>query len=215
MIKLCGFPLSNYYNKVKFVLLEHQIAFEEVLVMPGQDALLLKHSPLGKVPYIQTEEGDLSESEVILEYLAARFPDKPIFARDPWEAAKERELITYVELYLELIARELYKEAFFGGTVTDDTRTRVEKLLLHHLPGFQRLAKFGPYLRGAHFSVADIAGYVSLPLVGIATQKIYGRDFLLEAGIDWKAYVGQIETRPAARRVSDDRKNYVESVRSQ
>jgi len=37
MIKLCGFALSNYYNKVKFVLLEHDIPFEEVPVLPSQE----------------------------------------------------------------------------------------------------------------------------------------------------------------------------------
>ena len=50
MIKLCGFALSNYYNKVKFVLLEHEIPFEESFVMTSQDESLLMHSPLGKVP---------------------------------------------------------------------------------------------------------------------------------------------------------------------
>ena len=47
MIKLCGFALSNYYNKVKFVLLEHGIEFEEVLAIPSQEPDLLEHSPLG------------------------------------------------------------------------------------------------------------------------------------------------------------------------
>lgn len=28
MLRLCGFPVSNYYNKVKFVLIEHGIPFE-------------------------------------------------------------------------------------------------------------------------------------------------------------------------------------------
>ncbi|MDE1011722.1 MAG: glutathione S-transferase family protein, partial [Paraburkholderia fungorum] len=74
MIKLCGFALSNYYNKVKFVLLEHGIPFEEVFVKPSQEEAMLEHSPLGKVPYIQTEQGDLCESQAIVEYLAARFP---------------------------------------------------------------------------------------------------------------------------------------------
>jgi glutathione S-transferase len=79
MIKLCGFALSNYYNKVKFVLLEHGIPFEEVLVMPSQEETMLEHSPLGKVPYIQTEHGDLCESQSIVEYLAARFPTRRFF----------------------------------------------------------------------------------------------------------------------------------------
>jgi glutathione S-transferase len=209
MIKLCGFALSNYYNKVKFVLLEHGIPFEEVRVVTSQEEALLVHSPLGKVPYIQTEQGDLCESQAIVEYLHARFPEKGIFSADPWEAAKERELITFVDLHLELVARDLYKEAFFGGTVTDATRGRVEKLLTRHIAGFKRLAKFDPYLRGAKFGVADIAGFVSLPLVGMTTQTIYGRDFLLDAGVDWKRYVKAVGERPAAQRVTADRKAYI------
>jgi glutathione S-transferase len=213
MIKLCGFALSNYYNKVKFVLLEHGIAFEEVLVLPSQDEAVLAHSPLGKVPYLQTEHGDLCESQCIVEYLAARFPDKQIFSADPWEAAKEREMIMFVDVHLELTVRNLYKEAFFGGTVSDATKRRVEKLLSHHIGGFKRIAEFGPYLCGERFSVADMAGYVSLPLVGMATQAIYGRDFLLDAGIDWKRYVKAITTRPAAQRVTEDRKAYIAATR--
>jgi glutathione S-transferase len=213
MIKLCGFALSNYYNKVKFVLLEHGIAFEEVLVLPSQDEAVLAHSPLGKVPYLQTEHGDLCESQCIVEYLAARFPDKQIFSADPWQAAKEREMIMFVDVHLELTVRNLYKEAFFGGTVSDATKRRVEKLLSHHIGGFKRIAEFGPYLCGERFSVADMAGYVSLPLVGMATQAIYGRDFLLDAGIDWKRYVKAITTRPAAQRVTEDRKAYIAATR--
>lgn len=213
MLKLYGFALSNYYNKVKFVLLEHGIAFEEVFVIPSQDEAILEHSPLGKVPYLQTDQGDLCESQCIVEYLAARFPDKAIFARDPWEAAKERELIMFIDVHLELTARNLYKEAFFGGTLSDATKGRTEKLLAHHIAGFKRLAKFGPYLRGERFGVADIAAYVSLPLVGKATQAVYGRDFLLDAGIDWKSYVKAINPRPAAQRVTDDRNAYLAATR--
>ncbi|MGA7776877.1 MAG: glutathione S-transferase [Paraburkholderia sp.] len=213
MIKLCGFALSNYYNKVKFVLLEHGIPFEEVPVMTSQQEAMLVHSPLGKVPYIQTEHGDLCESQPIIEYLHARFPEKGIFPADAWEAAKERELITFLDLHLELVVRDLYKEAFFGGKVTDATKGRVEKLLTRHIAGFKRLAKFDPYVRGATFGAADMAAFVNLPLVGMTTQIIYGRDFLLEAGVDWKRYVKTVGERPAAQRVTADRKAYVAASR--
>ena len=205
MIQLHGFALSNYYNKVKFALLEFGIPYEEVVVMPSQDEAFLEHSPLGKVSFIQTEHGSLCESQVIIEYLAAMYPERDIFSRDPWEAAKERELITFVDVHLELTARNLYKQAFFGGTITDATKGRTEKLLIHHIRGFRRLAKFTPYLRGERFSIADVAGFASLPLVGMATQAIYGRDFLLDVGIDWKPYVKTINARPAAQHVTDDR----------
>ena len=213
MIKLCGFALSNYYSKVKFVLLEHDIPFEEVFVMPSRDEAFVAHSPLGKVPYIQTEHGDLCESQAIVEYLAARYPEKAIFSADPWIAAKEREMIFFVDVHLELTVRNLYKQAFFGGTVTDATKGRVEKLLTHHISGFKRLAKFAPYLHGERFSVSDAAGFVNLPLVGMATQAVYGRDFLVDAGIDWKAYVKAVNERSAAQRVTADRKAYVDAQR--
>jgi glutathione S-transferase len=214
MIRLCGFALSNYYNKVKFVLLEYGIPFEEVLVLPSQDEAMLAHSPLGKVPYIQTAQGDLCESQCIVEYLAARFPDKAIFSADPWEAAKERELMTFVDVHLELTARHLYTQAFFGGTVTPMTKSRVERQLVQQIAGFARIAKFEPYLRGERFSVADAAGFASLPLVGMATQAVYGHDFLLDVGIDWKTYVKTLNLQPAAQRVTNDRKAYIAAARS-
>jgi glutathione S-transferase len=49
MIKLCGFALSNYYNKVKLVLLEKEIPFTEELVWADRSPGLLEKSPLGKV----------------------------------------------------------------------------------------------------------------------------------------------------------------------
>ncbi|CAB3771071.1 glutathione S-transferase [Paraburkholderia humisilvae] len=213
MIKLCGFALSNYYNKVKFVLLEHEIPFEEETVLASQDEAVLAHSPLGKVPFLITEHGSLCESQAILEYLAACYPERAIFSRDPWQAAKEREMILLVDVQLELIARNLYKQAFFGGTVTDATKGRVEKLLTRHICGFKRLAQFGPYLRGDTFGVADFSGFVHLPLVGLATQQVYGRDFLLDAGVNWKRYWTIINARPAAQRVTADRKAYMDATR--
>ncbi|MBB5497511.1 hypothetical protein [Paraburkholderia sp. MM5384-R2] len=47
-----------------------------------------------------------------------------------------------------------------------------------------------------------------------ATQTIYGRDLLLEAGIDWKRYVKTINPRPAAQRVTEDRKACVAASRA-
>jgi glutathione S-transferase len=43
----------------------------------------------------------------------------------------------------------------------------------------------------------------------MATQAIHGRDFLLDAGIDWNSYLKTVGARPAPQRVSDDRNAYV------
>lgn len=208
MIELHGMAISNYYNKVKFILLEHGIAFEEVRVMlPITDEATLACSPVGKIPFIRTEEGELSESQVIAEYLAARYPEKNIFPADPFEAAKVRELTAVLELHLELSARELYPQMLFGRMASDETKARVERVLARNIEGLKRIAKFAPYVRGATFTFADICAYVSLPLIGLATKNVLGRDMLLEGGVDWKSYVKRIEQeRPAAQRIVADRK---------
>lgn len=208
MIQLHGIAISNYYNKVKFILLEHGIAFEEVRVMlPITDEAMLACSPIGKIPFVRTEEGDVSESQVIAEYLAARYPEKAIFPTDPFEAAKVRQLAAVLELHIELIARELYPQMLFGRMASEETKSRVERALTRNIEGFKRIAKFAPYVRGETFTFADICAYVSLPLIGLATKNVLGRDMLLEAGIDWQSYVKRIEQeRPAAQRVVADRK---------
>jgi glutathione S-transferase len=208
MITLSGFTLSNYYNKVKMVLLEKGIPFvEERCPMSGdRSEEMLMCSPLGKVPYIRTEQGSLCESAVIAEYLEALQPEPRLMPVDIWDQAKVRELVTFVELHLELVVRELYPEAFFGGKVSDANKARIEKLLTRNVAAFKRLARFGPYLAGPDFTLADCAAYVTLPLVAMGSKIIYGSDALQSAGIDWKGYIKLIEQRHSAQRVTADRK---------
>jgi glutathione S-transferase len=207
MIVLCGFSVSNYFNKVKLALLEKGVPFSEELVRTkSTDEAVLACSPLGKIPFIRTEQGGLCESQAILDYLEAAYPNPPLLPADPWAAAKVRELTTFIDLHLELVARELYPKAFFGGEVSEANAARARKLLEKNLAGFKRLAKFSPYVAGDTFTQADCAAWVSLPLVSMATKLVYGEDLLAAAGIDWKPYSKLITERPSAQKVVADRK---------
>ncbi len=207
MLVLCGFAVSNYYNKVKLALLEKSIPFSEELVRTGLTSEeVVGASPLAKIPFIRTEQGTLCESQVILDYLEAAYPAPPLVPADAFAAAKVRELITFIDLHLELVARELYPKAFFGGTVSDGNAARIRKLLEKNIAGFARLARFAPYVAGPAFSQADCAAWVSLPLISMASRAVYGDDLLADAGIDWKSYVRLIGERPSAQTVTADRK---------
>lgn len=207
MIKLCGFALSNYYNKVKLALLEKGIPFEEVFVPSVKKADALGQSPMSKVPYIETEHGSLCESQVIVDYLEAAYPGTPaLVPADAWQAAKVRELTTFLELHLELCARQLYAQAFFGGTLSEKFTERVRGDLIKAIEAFKRLAVFGPYVGGDTFTIADCAAFCHLPLVALSSKIIYGEDLLAAAGVDWKSYVKLIEQRPTAQKVAADRK---------
>ncbi|MDO8652961.1 MAG: glutathione S-transferase [Undibacterium sp.] len=204
MIKLCGFAVSNYYNKIKLALMEKNIAFEEELVWADRAPELLQLSPLGKIPYIETEQGSLCESQVILEYIEAKYPAHPLLPVDPYAAGKNRELITFLELHLELVARELYAEAFFGGSVTDEVKKKVEKLLTRNINAFSTMVKFSPYIAGAEFTLADCAAVVHFPLISMLTKIIYGRDFLADLPV--KQYIKMMSERPAMLKINADRK---------
>ncbi len=207
MITLCGITLSNYYNKVKLVLLEKGLPFtEERVATMSTEPAVLAASPLGKIPFIRVDGQTLCESQVIVDYLEARYPTPALVPADPLAAAKVRELVAFVELHLELVVRDLYAQAFFGGSVSEGTKERVRKQLAKNIPAFLRLAKFSPYLAGDTFTLADCAAWASLPPLAMATQGVLGVDMLAEAGVDWKGYVRLVGARPSAMKVSADRK---------
>ncbi|MEY3719910.1 MAG: hypothetical protein RL618_429 [Pseudomonadota bacterium] len=204
MLTLCGFSASNYYNKVKLALMEKEVPFQEKLVWVDRSPALLEKSPLGKVPYFEIGDKVLFESQVMLDYVEATYPQKPLLPADTFEAARIRELIQYMELHLELVARELYAEAFFGGKISDETKVRVQKILKRSIAGFGRIAKFSPYIAGDQFTMADCAAICHLPMVGMATKAIYGEDMMADYPV--RDYLKQVGERPTVQQVTADRK---------
>jgi glutathione S-transferase len=208
MLKLCGFRISNYHNKVRIALLEKGIEHEEdASCTPKQTEEFLARSSRGKVPFLELDGGRrLTESQVICEYLEEAFPEKPrLLPRDPWQRAAVRELVTHMELYLELPARRTYGFVFFGRPVDEEVKAAVEKDLAKGVRALAALAKFDPYIAGAELTLADCAAFVHLPLVSLATKLAYGRDVLEDVrGI--KPYLKMLGERPAFRQVNEDRK---------
>lgn len=205
MLKLCGFSVSNYYNKVKLALLEKAVPFEEETVYTSQDESLKKDSPMGKVPFLRTDFGVITESQVLIEYIEDVYPEHPLYPRDAFARAKCRELIEHIELHLELPARRLYGEAFFGGSASDETKKEVEKLLTKGLKSVAQLARFEPFIAGREFTHADCAACVHLPLVSQATKKIYGHDLVGDLFPAAKPYLKMIAERPQVLKVNADR----------
>jgi glutathione S-transferase len=213
MLKLCGFPISNYYNKARIAMLEKGVAHEiDPACRPSQDEALLARSPMGKVPFLELDGGRrLSESQPICEYLEDAFPQKPLYPRDPFERAKVRELIVYLELHVELVARRLYGN-LFGRPVSDDVKEKTEKDLAKGLRGLKALVRFDPYIGGKELTLADCAAFVHFPLVSLATKSVYGRDFMAELP-QVRDYMTMLKARPAFAQVDNERKTYQASLK--
>jgi glutathione S-transferase len=202
MLKLCGFAASNYYNKAKLAMLEKGVPFEEELVWSSQNEDLLVKSPMGKVPFLVTDKGVLTESQVLVEYIEAAYPDHPLLPRDPYEAAKVRELMVYMELHLELVARELLGEALFGGKLSNEAKATVKEKMHKGVKAFARIAKFGPFIAGNEFTLADCAAVFHFPLMSLACNKIYGEDLL--APLNLGPYLQMMGERPHVKKAMAD-----------
>jgi glutathione S-transferase len=199
---------------VRIALLEKGIAHEEDAgIKPSQDAGLLARSPLGKVPFLDVDGRVLRESGVILEYLEDAYPQKPLLPADPLERARVREIVVFLELHLELVARRMYGMLGGGKPVSDETRARVEKDLAKGVRALQAVAKFEPYIAGGELSIADCAAFVHLPLVTLVTRNFFGRDFLEDIP-KVKPYLKMLGERPAFAKVSEDRKAATAAARA-
>lgn len=205
MIELYGFAISNYYNKIKLALLEKQIPFTEIVASPSQEASFLEKSPLGKIPFISTAEGYLSESQAIFEYLEDAFPEHALYPASAYERAKVRELILHIELNVELVARRLYGEALYGRKVSQEVSDEVRQKVEAGLVGLTKLLKFAPYALGDTFGAADVVAWPHLQLVAWATKVVYGEDLVVKLVPGVEAYIALIESRPHAQTVSADR----------
>ena len=208
MLTLHGSPISNYYNKVKLALLEKGVPFSEAeAATHSTDEAILNASPLGKIPFLTTPQGQLCESQVLLEYIEATWPQPALLPADAFAAAKVRELTTFIDWHLEIVARQLYNSCFFGGApLSESNAGRIKKQLQDNIAAFKKLARFAPYVAGDTFTQADCAAFNNLPLVGMASKAAFGEDLLLAAGIDYKAYLKLVGERAAAQKVVADRK---------
>jgi len=178
MLKLHGFPVSNYTNMVAFALLEKGVPFEYVLTMPEQGTEFLARSPRGKVPFLETPQGYINETSVILEYLEDAGQGKPLLPQDPYERAVARSLMKEIEIYIELPARSCFAEAFFGGRVPDAIKAKAREDLLAGFATLKRHGRFSPYVAGDMLTIADVMFLYSVDLAAGVAKQLFGFDLL-------------------------------------
>jgi glutathione S-transferase len=207
VLKLYGFPASNYVNMVNLALLEKGVPFEYVLTYPDGSPDLLAKSPRGKVPFLGTPGGFINEASVILEYLEDTGVGVPLLPADPLERARVRSLAKEIELYIELPARTCYAEAIFGLSVPDAVKAKARDDLTAGFATLKRHARFGPYVAGDSLTLADIVFLYSVDLGALVAKKLFERD-LLEDLPAARSLLERLGARPhvqaiAARREAD------------
>jgi glutathione S-transferase len=217
VIRLHGFPVSNYVNMVHLALLEKGMAFEYVLTYPDQSEEFLARSPRGKVPVLETPQGYINEASVILEYLEEAGTGQPLLPRDPQARAYVRSLMKEMELYIELPGRSCFVEAFFGGTVPRAIKEKAREDLAGGFAALRRHGRFAPYVAGAEFTLADIVFLYSVELASTVSRSLFGVDPLA----DWPAareLLQRLDEKPHAQMLARNREAarpaFVEAIKA-
>lgn len=205
LVRLYGTPLSNYYNKVKIALLEQGRPFDEVSVMPA-DRWPDAGSPTGKIPYLETPDGDfIYESQAIVEYLEDTRSDAPsLYPRAPYARACCRELVQYLELYLEHPVRPLYAAAYWGAPPTPGLADQVIQEASKGLLYLARRARFSPWLCGETFTIADATAWAHLNTVQGALTFFGAGSLMADAIPQLPDYLKHLASRPSIQKAKDD-----------
>ena len=189
-----------------WILLAHfKIPFEEVVIpldRPETRALILEHSPSGKVPALLDGAITVWESLAIVEYVAETHPEKAIWPRGKAARAHARSLASEMHAGFPTLRRDCptqFRRPVRRIALTEAAEAdaaRVEAAWAHARENF---GNAGPFLFG-RFSAAD-AMYApvvnrfhiyDVP-VSRATRAYMDATMALPA---WKAWVADAEAEP-------------------
>lgn len=144
------------------ILLEEAgLAYEPVVLDFAQNAQTapdyLAINPKGRVPALVTDQGILTETGAIAEYIAARAPDKNLVPGDPWEAAQLRAVCYYLATTFHVNhahRRRGYRWARHEASFKDMSEM-VPRTMAASCRFIEETCALDPFVMGAALTIAD------------------------------------------------------------
>lgn len=156
-------------------------------------------NPLGKIPCLETKEGGIPESYVIIEYLEDAFPEPSLLPGTPEQRAHIRAVGRIADLYVAAPGQIIFGQR--------DPATRDQALVDANIAKLdQGLGWIEGYLgddgfaAGERFSLADcmLAPILNfMPLI----EGVAGKD-ILAAYPKTRAYIARVQSHPAVAKVT-------------
>ena len=177
----------------------------EILPPPGgsKSPEFLAINPLGKVPCLVTDEGAaVPESGIIVEYLEALYPERPLTPACPDEATRSRLVARIGELYVLAPLSKLFNQVDPKARDAEVVAAAVAELEagLAHLEAF--ISPSGPYATGEYLTLADCQLVPTLFFVR-TLGPLFGKDWLA-AHPRIAAYVASVGADEAAAKIQGE-----------
>lgn len=186
-IPLYGYPVSNYFNAVRGLFLEKGLGGDFISTSAKSDADITKKNPLGKIPFIKTPEGFLSETIPIFEYIETTHPTPSLAPHTPYERALVRQLLNICQVYLEDSLRRLYPGVFMGEQNSSSVILSSKVTVDRAIGALEKMVQFSPYLLGSEITHADIFAFYIFDLGERVFRHTYDKSLLktLDGAADW------------------------------
>jgi len=198
-------PLSLFTGKVRIALDEKRVPYDLVSVpFSRATGYQPKHpevariNPKQQVPVLVDGDLELWESTVILEYLEDRYPDPPLYPRDPAARARCRQLELGADEVLFPHTFTLILEVFYKPEPERDTARidEARRAIVAHYDRLERSVPADGFLCG-DFSVADIGYFMNITFA----TNLGGA--LGEGHPRLQAWYGRLLERPSIRKELD------------
>ena len=195
---------SPYARKIRVIMREKKIKFEEIIDVPwNTNTLTHGLNPLGKIPILLREDHEpLFDSKVIAEYLD-NFKPNPLFYPTNLEENTYAKLLetvadgicdSIVLIFLENSRKETLKSKTWVK--------RQEKKICEGVKFLSNNLKEKNFLVGNFFSIADISVFTCLEYMDLRFPKFKWRDKYQNLVSYWEIHQNRqsfIETKPVAQ----------------
>jgi len=158
MLRLFRAPFSTNVERVALALAHKGLEVESVVIAYEDRSPVIEVSGQGLVPVLVDDDVVVPDSVAILRYVEEKWPDPPLFPRDP---ARRAELDVFLDWFNEVwkvppntIEEELERDN------PDEDRVRELAARMHDsLALFERLLDGRDHLFGRDLSAADCAAF--------------------------------------------------------
>ena len=163
-IVVYGVPGSPFMRAVLVGLEEKDAAYRLQALSPPEikSEAYLKRHPFGRVPAFQHGDFALYETQAILRYVDAVFPEPPLQPADPCAAARMNQIIGINDWYFfpkaaaTIVFQRIVGPALFGMTADEAVCAAAVPVARVCVEELERLIGTQPFLAGDRLSIADI-----------------------------------------------------------
>lgn len=158
MLRLYRAPFSTNVERVALALAHKGVEVESVVISYEDRSPVVEVSGQGLVPVLVDGDEVVADSVRILRYLEAKWPDPPLFPREPGRRA---ELDVFLDWFNEVwkVAPNAIEDELEGNSPDQRRIEELAERMRGSLDGFVGQLDGREYLFGDEFSAADCAAF--------------------------------------------------------